>query len=184
MTPAQQMKAFLSSFPDTSRVWFFVMDQKLPSDQETLFLADLQQVLDVWHAHKQALRAAGAFLDERVLCVALDESLNGASGCSIDSLVHSLAQLAARFHFSWADSSAVHFASGEKVMSVSRPKFQELIQDGSVTRETPVFDLLVTELSGVRSGAFLKKAQNSWHARAFRFPDTNENSTDRRSSPS
>jgi hypothetical protein len=48
---------------------------------------------------------------------------------------------------------------------VSRAEFKALAEAGSVTDETPVFDLSVTRVRQAREGGWERPAGDSWHRR-------------------
>ena len=76
------------ALPDDSRVWLHVSNRRL-SDVECETLAQsLNEFLAHWSAHGQALNASWRLEGRRALMVALDERSAGATGCSIDKLVH------------------------------------------------------------------------------------------------
>jgi len=76
------------SLPDDARVWLHVSNRQL-SDEECETLAEsLDKFLKQWSAHGQALKAGWRLEGRRALMVALDEGSAGATGCSIDKLVH------------------------------------------------------------------------------------------------
>lgn len=75
---------FLTDFPDDSRVWFFMLNR--PCSDKEGFLDRLHRFMTQWAAHGKSLAAKGALIQDRLLVIAVNEHLEGASGCSIDTL--------------------------------------------------------------------------------------------------
>jgi hypothetical protein len=69
-----------------SRIWIYAAEQKLTNEQESHILRSISDHLKNWEAHKVPLIAGVTILENHFIVVALDESQNGASGCSIDTL--------------------------------------------------------------------------------------------------
>ena len=71
---------------DNSRIWIYAAEQKLTNEEEDHILKSISTHLQNWEAHKVPLVAGVTILENHFIVVALDESENGASGCSIDTL--------------------------------------------------------------------------------------------------
>ena len=93
------------------------------------------------------------------------------SGCGIDASVHATEEAAGRLGVAWSSPLLVLYRDTDgAVRNLPRSAFRKLVADGTVTAETPVFDVSLTTLGQLRSGAFEKPAGASWHARVFRIP--------------
>lgn len=71
--------------PVHSRVWLFLADRKLTSVQLTHVMEKLDLFLKSWSAHGNELSCDGTILFSQYLILAVDEQVEHASGCSIDS---------------------------------------------------------------------------------------------------
>ena len=78
---------------DQSRIWIYAAEQKLTQDQENYILKSISDHLQNWETHKTPLTAGITILENHFIVVALDESENGASGCSIDTLQNKIQDL-------------------------------------------------------------------------------------------
>ena len=61
----------------------------------------------------------------------------------------------------------VLYRDGAGITRVSRERFADLVESGSISQETVVFDNTVTTAGAVRDGRWELPAANSWHGRAF-----------------
>ena len=82
---------------EESRIWIYGANQKLTNDQEDCILKSISDHLQNWEAHKDPLTAGVTILENHFIVVALDESKNGASGCSIDTLQNKIEEIESSF---------------------------------------------------------------------------------------
>ncbi len=121
--------------------------------------------VEEWTAHRRDLRAGFALMHDHILLVAVDESLTGASGCSIDALMGRLRALGAELEVDFLDSLPVWFREADgSVRAVSRAEFSDLARAGDVTEVTPVFDLTAGRVADLRDGRFEAPAGRTWHS--------------------
>lgn len=153
--------------PESARLWIYAADRQLDQAERAELLGAVDGFLAVWKAHGEPLTAARDWRHDQFLLVAVDESAAGASGCSIDSLVHTLGQLEQRLGLTLLDHGPVLFRRGNRIERLSRPEFAELARKGEVTADTVVFNNTLTRLVDLRAGRWETPARDSWHARAF-----------------
>ncbi len=155
----------LQQLPPTTRIWIYQAAEPFQTDQVQQIQEEVQQFAQAWISHNRQLRAGGAVLHDRFVVLAVDESMAGASGCSIDSSVGFIRALGAKYgrdlfdrmRFSFEDSSG-------QVQTVSKEEFSAMYASGAITDETLVFDTLVDRLELLQS-TFRKPLQQSWHSR-------------------
>jgi hypothetical protein len=154
----------IEDLPDDSRTWVFGADKALNSVQASTLLAEVDRYLSQWRAHGAALTVGRDFRDGRFLTVAVDQSTEGASGCSIDGLFRALKALGSQLGSSLVTSGLVFYRDKDgSVKSVDRERFSSLAAAGDITAATRVFDPTVTTLGEWRA-RFEMNAADSWHA--------------------
>ena len=82
-----------NTISDESRIWIYAAEQKLLNHQENHILKSISDHLQNWETHKTPLTAGVSILENQFVVVALDETKNGASGCSIDTLQNKIQNL-------------------------------------------------------------------------------------------
>ena len=87
------MLADFDILPEESRIWLYGAEDALAQDQKNYILNVISEVLKGWNAHSHPLTAGVAILENHFIVIALDESKNGASGCSIDSLQNTIKKI-------------------------------------------------------------------------------------------
>ena len=142
------------SLPASARLWVFAAERPLDADERS-------QVLGV------PLTSARDVRYDRFLLVGVDEASAGASGCSIDAMVHHLESLERALGVALLDHGPVLFRQDDAIERLPRLAFAELARRGDVSPDTIVFDNTVSRVGDVREGRWERPARESWHARAF-----------------
>jgi hypothetical protein len=152
------------SLPDVSRVWVFGCDRPLDDNEAARLLAEVDRFLTHWHAHGHPLAAARDWSYDRFLTIAVDQSVAGASGCSIDGLYRALRPLEQAFGVGMLGGGGLFYrdANGD-VRHVSREDFCAAAQRGEIGRDTVCFDVTVESLGEWRE-RFEAPAHAGWQA--------------------
>ena len=98
------------------------------------------------------------------LVLAVDESFNNVSGCSIDSSVRFIKQLENELQLDLMDKMNITFKDNQNINLVKLPDFQKYIKDKKVTSETIVFNNMVSSKEDFKS-KWEVPAKQSWHKR-------------------
>jgi len=150
--------------PDDARVWVFGALAPVDEVDAAKLLAVVDSFLLQWKAHGHPLTCARDWRDERFLAVGVDQQTEGASGCSIDVLFHTLQALDRAVGTSLIGGGRVFFRDSlQLVHCVTRPEFEAMARRGEIGAGTAVFDTTLTTASAWRS-AFELPASASWHA--------------------
>lgn len=157
-----------SDLPDDARLWIFASSRALTPEEGKLLLERVHGFLAGWHAHGRPVVGARDLRLDQFLLVAADERATGVSGCSIDALYRVLKEAERELQVGLLDSSLVFYRDGDgTVRATSRPDFSELVRDGAVDEDTPVFDNTIRDVGSLRNEQWEKPLSKSWHARAF-----------------
>ena len=167
MNTTEQSDSVFERLPGQARLWVFGSEHPLSDPARAALLARVDGFLSRWKAHGAPLAAGRAWLYDRFLAVAVDESVTPPSGCSIDALVHMLKELEAEIGSRLVDNAPVYYRSPRGVERVSRGGFRRLADAGEVTLDTPVFNNTITRLEEFREGKWEGPARHSWQGRAF-----------------
>ena len=84
----QIFKSLFPELPDSSRIWLHLANRKLVASEEQFLRVELTVFLDSWSAHGKRLQCNATLLFSQYLIFSVDENIESASGCSIDSSVH------------------------------------------------------------------------------------------------
>ena len=142
---------------DQSRIWIYAAEQKLTNEQENYILKDISDHLQNWEAHKVPLTAGVTILENRFIVVALDDSKNAASGCSIDTLQNTIQELENELSISLLNRLNVFCKIEEEIKCI--PTFR---LKNEIDEYTLFYDLTIQKKSEIES--WLKPIKDGWCA--------------------
>lgn len=148
-----------------SRVW--VYQATTPFRQEDLpeIQDRLAQFARSWVSHNQQLMAFATVHNERFVVLMVDETMAGASGCSIDKSVYFLKSLQEAYGVELFDRMYFSYLGHDgQVETVPRDEFARRYADGLITNDTMVFDTLVSTKADYEQ-QWIKPLGVSWHQR-------------------
>jgi hypothetical protein len=152
----------------SSKVWIYQADRELALSEINEINEMLISFVESWTAHNQQLKAAYDIKYNRFLVLIVDQTQAGASGCSIDKSVHLMKTIEQKFQINLFDRFNIAFKVGDKVNSVTRESFENLIAKGEIKKDTIVFNNLVENYQNYLE-SWETTFENSWHARVFKL---------------
>ncbi|MGV8877977.1 MAG: ABC transporter ATPase [Sphingobacteriaceae bacterium] len=149
-----------------SRVWIYQSDKELSLEETALLQDHLDQFAARWTAHNNQLKANAEIRYNRFIVLIVDESQAGASGCSIDKSVSFIKQLEKQYGLNFFDRFNIAYRKNGAIVSVNRDAFEQLLTEGEINAETPVFNNVVQTLGELQQSWEIP-LRKSWHARVF-----------------
>lgn len=150
--------------PNTARIWIYQCNRSFSPTE----LGEIHQLMQVfltqWTAHGAELKAGYEIPYNRFIVLGLDQSLNSASGCSIDASVHFIQQLEEKYKVDLLDKMNVSYKQGEFVSYKPLKDFKKMAKERAVSKNTVVFNNLVTTKQEYLEH-WEVPASESWHAR-------------------
>ena len=152
--------------PDQSRLWVYQADRKLTDAESESLKKAAEAFLAQWAAHGTALYSSFKILHEKFLVLAVDEGVNMASGCSIDSSVHFIKTLEQGLGLNFFDRTQVAFLINEQIFTTDLKTIKSEIGNGKIDEETLTFNMQAQNL-GEFNQNWLVPARDSWMKRYF-----------------
>ncbi len=156
----------IDSMPDSARLWVYQAERKLTPEEVTLAGIQTENFLNQWAAHGHELKSAFEIRHDQFLVITVDESLNGASGCSIDACVGMVRTLENELGISFLDRSKVAILKNDEIHLVPFNGVKSLIDNGEILPETQVINNSVSSFGDWKK-SWLQKASDSWMSRFF-----------------
>lgn len=153
-----------NNLTDTARIWIYTSKSKLEGSTLNNVEKDLKAFAESWTAHSNALLADAQVLHNRFIVLMVDENVANTSGCSIDSSVRFLKEIAQKHNLDLFDRMFFVFKDNEAIKTADRDTFSKMYADGKINDDTVVFDTLINT-KGQLSTSFEKPLATSWHAR-------------------
>lgn len=146
-----------------ARVWIFQADRFL-SDMEVSFLkSEMDSFMASWAAHGNELFGDFSVVSDLFLLVGADEQRAPASGCSIDTLMRKIQDLANSMNINFLDRLRVAYEDGTaQIHLVTLDQFKQLMKEQTVSADTTVYNNLI-ETVGQLEQNWRTKVSDSWH---------------------
>ncbi len=152
--------------PGHSRIWIYQSNRKL-SDDEVLAITDAtHQFVENWAAHGHSLEASFVIKYNRFIILAVNQEVQSATGCSIDSSVQFIQGLEAKYEIDLLDKMNVTYKTGEFITFKTLLEFKQLAKNKAVSENTIVFNNLVNTVEEWQD-FWEVPASESWHSRFF-----------------
>ena len=151
---------------DRARVWIYQANIQLTENETTELQMGAQKFATSWATHGVGLKASAKVFHNQFLVLAVDESDQHASGCSIDSSVAFVKQAEKQFNLNFFDRSKVAVQNGEEVTLEPLNQLKNKIAEGKIQNDTITFNNLVAT-KGEMKEKWLAPAQDTWLARYF-----------------
>lgn len=91
------------NLPDSSRIWIYQNQSPISEESQRLIQEKLNYFVSEWAAHGAQLYGESVILEDYFIILSVDETKTSASGCSIDSSVHFIKELAKEFNLNLFD---------------------------------------------------------------------------------
>lgn len=166
ITPALLEKVELpTEMADDSKVWMYQSSTPIDKNIQIQLEADLASFSSQWIAHGQKLQAFTAVYHHQFVCFIVDQSAQGATGCSIDTSVRFMQQMEQKYDLQFFDRMATAYVDRQgEIQTTLLSKLSALKSAGIIDEETLVFNNTIQTLSELRT-KWLIPASQSWHMR-------------------
>lgn len=154
----------LIALDDASKVWIYQASRMLTYDELDEVRPVVFDFLDAWTSHNKDLITYGNIFHQRFLAFFVDESIAGASGCSIDKSVHFVENLGVELNVDFFDRETFTYLKDDNVQEVKRMDMANLMASNVIDMNTLFFDHLVNTKHDFLKN-WIKPLNNSWHKR-------------------
>ena len=152
------------NLPNNSRVWIYQSDREFTSKEIEFISTKSVEFINTWTRHGDNLKGSFTIKYNQFLVLAVDESFNNVSGCSIDSSVRFVQLLEKELHLDLMDKMNITFKEGEDINLVKLPDFQRFAKERKITQETIVFNNMVNTKEDFENNWEIP-AKQSWYKR-------------------
>jgi len=146
-----------NKLPDSSRIWIYSAEKTLTAEQKNHILTYITKHLNGWNAHKVPLKAGLTILENHFIVVALDETFNAASGCSIDTLQQTIQELEQDLTICLLNRLNIFCRIDDKIQCIPTTKLA-----AHVNKDTLFYDLTIQKKNELSN--WLKPIDEGWCA--------------------
>lgn len=150
--------------PDHARLWIYQASRPFTDEEQSLIKTGLNSFCEQWNAHQQPLNSSFDIRYGRFIILAVDEGVHAASGCSIDSSVAVIRQIADRFGVDMFNRLDQAMLIDGQVEIRSLSEIKKALAEERLSEHTKVFNNLVKDMAEFKSGWIVPIA-DSWLSR-------------------
>lgn len=154
------------NLPDESRIWIYQSNRKFSDDEMAVIESNVKAFVESWAAHGTGLEASYQLRYNRFIILAVNQEVQSATGCSIDSSVQFIQELEKKYNVDLLDKMNVTFKLGEHIAHKPLVEFKKMAKEKAVSANTIVFNNLVNTV-GEWHEYWEVPAHESWHSRFF-----------------
>lgn len=154
------------NLPDESRIWIYQSNRKFSDEEMAEIESDVKTFVESWAAHGTGLEASYQLRYNRFIILAVNQEVQSATGCSIDSSVQFIQELERKYNVDLLDKMNVTFKLGEHIAHKPLVEFKKMAKEKAVSANTIVFNNLVNTV-GEWHEYWEVPAHESWHSRFF-----------------
>jgi len=152
------------NLPNNSRVWIYQSNREFTEKEIEFISTKAEEFINSWTRHGDDLKGSFTIKYNQFLVLAVDESFNNVSGCSIDASVHFIQALEKELQLNLMDKMNVTFKKGNHINLVRLSDFQKFAKEHKITQETIVFNNMVATKEDFEN-SWEVPAKDSWHKR-------------------
>ena len=160
------MQIPFSELPSHARVWIYQSDRVFTKEELAKIEALTHIFLTHWTAHGSELKAGVSFRYDRFIILGLNDSIQSASGCSIDASVRFIQSIEEEFNVILLDKMNVTYRNKEQIQYIPLKEFRKMVKKKQIYSSAIVFNNLVLD-KGEYETQWEVPAASSWHSRYF-----------------
>jgi hypothetical protein len=151
---------------DNSRIWVYQSSREFNEVEVKAIEAKLKDFVNEWTRHGDDLKASFEIKYNHFIILAVDESFNQVSGCSIDASTHVFKEFENEFKVELLNKMNTAFKHDDHINVVSLADFQKYVKEDRIHPETFVFNNMVQNKADLKT-LWEVPANRSWHSRYF-----------------
>lgn len=158
----EKVANYFPEYDENSRLWVFMSERALLDDEISTINELLKVFIPEWKTHGQEMKAGFEVIEKRFIIIGADESVTGASGCSIDSLTRYIKMIEGKIGTVFTNRMLIAWRGDDGVLNTnSLSEFRQKVKSGEIGSETIIYDNSVFTLYSFRN-EWKKKLKDSW----------------------
>ena len=151
---------------DSSRIWIFQSDLKIENNKIELIKNELEKFLVQWSSHGKELKCSYEIKYNLFIIIAVDGSVNNATGCSVDSLTNFILKIQEDNNINFFNRLSIAYNKENEIKLNNLSNIKDMIKDNKFSPETIVYNNLVkTKKEYIND--WKVPALKSWHKNLF-----------------
>jgi len=156
----------INDFHPQSRIWIYPSNQVLSDSDQAFISSELNTFCKEWTAHDKQLKASYSILKNRFILLAVDEKIEGASGCSIDKSVKKLKQIAELLGIDFFSHEWIYFAGeNDSTFPIHFRELSEAFDSGKITPKSILYNTSLSKLKDMENQFEMPIEQSPFYSR-------------------
>lgn len=152
------------NLPNNAKVWIYQSNRAFTATEIAIISEKSEVFVNQWTHHGDSLKGSFTIKYNQFLVLAIDESFNEISGCSIDASIHFIKELEQEMEVELLNKMNISFKDGDNINIVSLAAFQQFAKAKKITKDTIVFNNMVASKEAFET-QWEVPANQSWHQR-------------------
>ena len=144
-----------------SKIWIYQSNKKLGEAEKEFVIKNTASFLVDWTAHGNSLEAGVQVLYDQFIIIGVNETINEASGCSVDKSVTYIRELGKALNIDLLERSKIAIKENSQIKLIDFSEIKALVAGGVITSDTKVFNNAIVS-KGEMESDWLLPAANSW----------------------
>ena len=146
----------------SSKVWVFQSSSEIPASLLQNISNDSKDFLEQLNSHGRSLKSSFKLIYNHFLIIAVENSKNEISGCSIDTITRFVKNLELKYNLSFFDRLIVKYKkNNENIKSASLNEFKTICKTKMIDDDITVFNNLVKNIDELEN-IWETNIHNSW----------------------
>jgi hypothetical protein len=159
----------MEGLSDKSKLWLYQSDRNL-SDTEIKFISEnLRVFCKEWTAHNLQLKADFEIIDKRIIALAVDESMNDASGCSIDKSVSRLKSIGTDLNIDFFNRTNMLFKIDDQIVCIDFKEIPLKYENKVIDSDSLIYNMNLSKLRDLKT-QFLIPFKTHWLFQKLKTP--------------
>lgn len=151
----------MNELRDESKIWIYQAERALSEDEIKEITPLFQNFCSNWTAHNNQLKASFEIIQNRFIVLAVDESMNTASGCSIDKSVAFLKSMSERLGINLFERMQMAYLKNDVLETIHYNDLKSAFESKTIDDDTLFYNNIVQNLGEYRNN-FLSPLKSHW----------------------
>ncbi|MFD1294637.1 ABC transporter ATPase [Lutibacter holmesii] len=147
-----------------ARVWIYQSNREFSENEVKNISLKLKDFVENWQRHGDDLKASFCIKYNHFIVLAVDETFQNVSGCSIDASVNFIKNIETEFSVDLTNKLNISFKDAANINVVPMADFQKYAKLEKINSNTIVFNNMIQTKSEFES-TWEVPANKSWHKR-------------------
>lgn len=134
-------------FSPQSKIWIYFSAKEITGEKKDLVYSKLTKFCLDWTAHNKELKASFKLIDNHFIVLCVDESLNTATGCSIDKSVNLLKEISQYLDSNLFDRMLIPYIQNDELKYCHFSDISKLYENQTINDDTVFYNLNINNLA-------------------------------------